>query len=424
MIVTLSYYRWPKPGQTVPVRKMTVSNVLPGWDWHVYTGAYLDDIDDAFRATLIRSLSAVAIIGALLTTFMAFIIRQVLRNLGGDPDYAKDVCSRIATGDLLTPVQTKSADRSSLLFSLSSMRGDLAQTVNEIVLSAESIKRATSEIAAGHIDLSARTEEQAASLEETASSMTELTHTVRHNADSARHANELAEHASQVVGKGHDAVQGMVAAIGDISDGSAKISEITTLIEGIAFQTNILALNAAVEAARAGDQGRGFAVVAGEVRTLAQRSSSAAKEIKELIEESVNKVADGARRANDVDATMGEVKQSIREVSTIVNQIAAASEEQSTGIEQVNRAIVQMDEVTQQNAALVEEAAAAAQSLEEQASNLKAAVSMFSVAETAPVIQAQRPTTAGSARDAGSSKNGSAGHRNSISRRAGIATVR
>ncbi|CAD6558695.1 hypothetical protein LMG28727_06686 [Paraburkholderia kirstenboschensis] len=386
----VSYYKWPKPGQTMPVRKMTVSGVLAGWDWHIYTGAYLDDIDDDFRANLIRSLGAVILVGALLTGFMAFIIRQVLRNLGADPDYAKEVCSRIAAGDLRTPPEVKGNDTSSLLFSLRSMQDNLANTVGDIKQSAGSITVAAAEIASGNHDLSARTEAQAASLEETASSMTELTHTVRQNADSARQANELAERASQIADKGHNAVQAMVATIGDISDSSAKISEITTLIEGIAFQTNILALNAAVEAARAGDQGRGFAVVAGEVRTLAQRSSSAAKEIKDLIEESVSKVADGSKRALQVGATMGEVKQSIKDVSSIVSEIAAASEEQSTGIEQVNRAVVQMDEVTQQNAALVEEAAAAAQSLEEQAIRLETAVSIFSVdgkSQVAPAVK-------------------------------------
>ncbi|WP_442859543.1 methyl-accepting chemotaxis protein [Burkholderia sp. 8Y] len=389
----VSYYKWPKPGESTPVRKMTVSAVLPGWEWHVYTGAYLDDIDDAFRATVVRSLGAVVVIGLLLSGIMAVLIRQVLRDLGGDPQYAKTVCRRIASGDLSTPANVKNNDTSSLLFALSSMRANLADTVGQIKRSAESITTATAEIATGNIDLSARTEEQAASLEETASSMTELTQTVRQNADNARQANELAERASVVASKGRDAVQEMVATIGDISDSSAKISEITSLIEGIAFQTNILALNAAVEAARAGDQGRGFAVVAGEVRTLAQRSSSAAKEIKELIEASVAKVADGSQRARQVGITMDEVDRSIKEVSTIVNEIAAASEEQSTGIEQVNRAVVQMDEVTQQNAALVEEAAAAAQSLEEQAVGLKSAVSNFSVENSAPAVASVRTST-------------------------------
>lgn len=386
----VSYYKWPKPGASAPVRKMTVSAVLPGWEWHVYTGAYLDDIDDAFRQNLARSLGAVFMVGLLLSGLMSIVIRQVLRDLGGDPQYAKEVCRRIALGDLSTTANVKSNDTSSLLFALSSMREKLAETVGHIKRSAESIKTATAEIASGNIDLSARTEEQAASLEETASSMTELTQTVRQNADNARHANDLAERASDVAGKGRHAVHGLVATIGDISDSSSKISEITTLIEGIAFQTNILALNAAVEAARAGDQGRGFAVVAGEVRTLAQRSSSAAKEIKELIEDSVAKVADGSQRAHDVGSKMDEVDRSIKEVSTIVNEIAAASEEQSSGIEQVNRAVVQMDEVTQQNAALVEEAAAAAQSLEEQALGLKSAVSIFSVegsASATPLVK-------------------------------------
>jgi methyl-accepting chemotaxis protein len=259
------------------------------------------------------------------------------------------------------------------------MRDQLTAAIRQIHGCTDNITIGSSEIAGGNTDLSARTEEQAASLEETASSMTELTETVKQNADNARQANALATRTSEMADAGNDAVQGMVQTIGQISGSSNKISEITGVIEGIAFQTNILALNAAVEAARAGEQGRGFAVVASEVRSLAQRSAGAAKEIKELIGSSVAIIQSGAQQAADVGMTMDEVKRAIKQVSDIVGEIAAASEEQSRGIEQVNQAIMQMDAVTQQNASLVEEAAAAAQSLEEQAGGLKNAVAVFKI---------------------------------------------
>ncbi|WP_329958857.1 methyl-accepting chemotaxis protein [Paraburkholderia sejongensis] len=257
--------------------------------------------------------------------------------------------------------------------------------------SSDSVSTATREIAAGNLDLSARTEEQAASLEQTAASMTQLTETVKHNADNARQANSLATNAASKAAAGNDAVQAMAATIGRISGSSSKISEITGVIEGIAFQTNILALNAAVEAARAGEQGRGFAVVASEVRSLAQRSAAAAKEIKELIGSSVAMIQDGSTQAVEVSTVMGEVTTVIRQVSDIVGEIAAASEEQSRGIEQVNQAVNQMDEVTQQNAALVEQAAAAAQSLEEQAGKLAGVVATFKVAGNEPAARGAAP---------------------------------
>lgn len=260
-----------------------------------------------------------------------------------------------------------------------SLMARVAEVISEVRLSSDSVSVASKEIAAGNIDLSARTEEQAASLEETAASMEELTSTVKHNTDNARQASTLAVSATQIADKGHEVVELMVGTMSDISTSSTKIAEITTLIEGIAFQTNILALNAAVEAARAGEQGRGFAVVASEVRSLAQRSSSAAKEIKELIESSVNTVRHGSSQAEEVGRTTAEVQQAVKRVSDLIGEIASASDEQSRGIEQVNQAVTQMDEVTQQNAALVEQAAAAAQSLEQQAGKMNEMVSVFTV---------------------------------------------
>jgi len=235
------------------------------------------------------------------------------------------------------------------------------------------------EISAGNTDLSSRTEQQAASLEETAASMEQLASTVKQNADNARQANQLAASASDVAERGGSAVSEVVSTMQGISASSRKISEIVSVIDGIAFQTNILALNAAVEAARAGEQGKGFAVVAGEVRSLAQRSAQAAKEIKGLIEDSVTKVGAGSQQVERAGATMQEIVASVKRVTDIMGEISAASEEQSSGIDQVNRAVSQMDEVTQQNAALVEEAAAAAGSLQDQAHRLAEAVAVFKI---------------------------------------------
>lgn len=265
-------------------------------------------------------------------------------------------------------------DTASAFNALASRIADVLGTVHR---STYAVTTASQQIAAGNLDLSARTEQQAASLEETASSMTQLTSTVKQNATSAHEADALARKAADMADEGSGAARDMLGTIANISESSAKVSEITGLIEGIAFQTNILALNAAVEAARAGEHGRGFAVVASEVRSLAQRAAAAAKEIKHIIGTSVATIRDGSDQATGVSATIDEVKEAIRQVSTIIREIAVASEGQSRGIEEVSLAVTQMDEVTQQNAALVEQAAAAAQSLEEQASALRDAVSVF-----------------------------------------------
>jgi methyl-accepting chemotaxis protein len=265
----------------------------------------------------------------------------------------------------------------------------LSEIVGQIRVATDSINTASKEIATGNSDLSSRTEEQASSLEETASSMEELTSTVKQNAENAKQANQLAIGASAVAVKGGQVVSKVVDTMGSINESSKKIVDIISVIDGIAFQTNILALNAAVEAARAGEQGRGFAVVATEVRNLAQRSAAAAKEIKSLISDSVEKVGSGTKLVDQAGKTMEEIVTSIKRVTDIMSEITAASQEQSAGIEQVNTAITQMDEVTQQNAALVEEAAAAAESLQEQAQNLAQTVAVFRVASAAPMIPAQ-----------------------------------
>nr|WP_322048394.1 methyl-accepting chemotaxis protein [Paraburkholderia sp. J67] len=322
------------------------------------------------------------VIAGLAVAFTAsvFLLRVIMRPLNG----AITVANTIAQGTLESEIDASAGGEfGELLRALKRMDSQLAGIVRGIQHSTESVALAAREIAAGNLDLSARTEEQAASLEQTAASMTEITETVKQNADNARAANGLAGDANSLANGGDVAVSEMVGTIQQISGSSHKISEITGVIEGIAFQTNILALNAAVEAARAGEQGRGFAVVASEVRSLAQRSATAAREIKELITSSVTMIEGGAQQAGRVSEAMGQVREAIRRVSDIVAEISAASEEQSKGIEQVSQAVTQMDEVTQQNAALVEEAAAAAQSLEQQADTLKRAVGVFRFAQAA-----------------------------------------
>ncbi|CAI0785982.1 Dipeptide chemoreceptor protein [Serratia quinivorans] len=295
---------------------------------------------------------------------------------------------RIAAGDLATPIQVYGRNEISQLFaSLQRMQQSLIGTVGAVRDGAESILIGLQEISEGNNDLSSRTEQQAASLEETAASMEQLTATVKQNADNARQASQLARDASTTAAKGGELAGDVVTTMHDIANSSQKIGAITSVIDGIAFQTNILALNAAVEAARAGEQGRGFAVVAGEVRNLAQRSAQAAKEIKGLIDESVSRVKQGSVLVENFGATMQDIVRSVTRVTDIMGEIASASDEQSRGIEQVTQAVTQMDQVTQQNAALVEEAASAAVALEEQAITLADAVSVFRLADdnfTAP----------------------------------------
>ncbi|CUR76713.1 Serine chemoreceptor protein [Achromobacter xylosoxidans] len=333
-------------------------------------------IDNAGMLNLILSGLAI-VLGGLFAW-------RVSKSITAPLAQAVSVAETVARGDLGQPILAVTRDETGrLLRALHDMQDKLAGAVRTIRAGSETISSAAGQIAAGNTDLSSRTEEQAASLEETAASMEELASTVKQNADNARQANQLAASASEVAQRGGAVVSAVVSTMGDISASSRKISEIVSVIDGIAFQTNILALNAAVEAARAGEQGKGFAVVAGEVRSLAQRSAQAAREVKTLIEASVSKVAEGAGQAENAGTTMQEVVASVKRVTDIMGEIAAASQEQASGIEQVNRAVSQMDEVTQQNAALVEEAAAAAGSMQDQAHALVRAVGVFRLSEDA-----------------------------------------
>ncbi|APE49500.1 hypothetical protein BO996_17455 [Delftia sp. HK171] len=332
----------------------------------------------ASRATIIAVVSLAVVLGALAAWW-------ITRGITGPLAEALRVARTVANNDLTSRITVDSRDETGqLLQALRQMNDNLAQVVGQVRSGADSIATASGEIDAGNQDLSSRTEQQASSLEQTAAAMEELTSTVKQNAENARQANQLAASASQTAVQGGKVVAGVVDTMGGISESSRKIADIIGVIDSIAFQTNILALNAAVEAARAGEQGRGFAVVAGEVRALAQRSASAAKDIKDLIADSVSKVDAGTRQVAEAGRTMDGIVQSVQQVSDLVAEITAASQEQSSGINQVHQAISQMDTVTQQNAALVEEAAAATGSLKSQVNQLAAAVSVFRIDGVAP----------------------------------------
>ncbi|MFJ1298476.1 methyl-accepting chemotaxis protein [Pseudomonadota bacterium AL_CKDN230030165-1A_HGKHYDSX7] len=343
---------------------------------------------DVTRSVIIMQFGGLVVVALIVSLFILFNrrvftpLREVTR-----------IFERIASGDLTGRIAATSRNEIGVLVdALKRMQDSLVRTVTGIRTGAETISLGSNEIAAGNADLSSRTEEQAASLEETAASMEEMASTVKQNADNARQANQLAASASEVAQRGGAAVAEVVETMSAISGSSKKISEIVSVIDGIAFQTNILALNAAVEAARAGEQGKGFAVVAGEVRSLAQRSSTAAKEIKDLIEDSASKVNVGASQVERAGTTMQEIVTSVKRVTDIMGEITTASDEQARGVDQVNTAISQMDEVTQQNAALVEESAAAAGAMQDQVTELVRAVAAFKthsnqVIDVTPVAQ-------------------------------------
>jgi methyl-accepting chemotaxis protein len=347
--------------------------------------------ESSVRNVVITSVLVAMIVIFGLVVVSWFMIRAIWQQLGGEPEYAREIARTVADGDLSMVITTESDDRSSLLGALKDMQAKLAGMVSDIKISAETIKSASGEIASGNADLSSRTESQASSLEQTSSAMSGLTETVKQNADNARQANQLAASASDVATKGGKVVDEVVSTMGDITHAAKKIADIISVIDGIAFQTNILALNAAVEAARAGEQGRGFAVVAAEVRNLAQRSAAAAKEIKTLITDSVDKVNTGSKLVDQAGQTMSEIVESVKRVTDIMAEITAASQEQSSGIQEVSHAITQMDEMTQQNAALVEEAAAAAEAMEDQADRLAEALNVFKLAGAANALSYSAP---------------------------------
>ncbi len=354
-----------------------------------YAKAEYDRAAASFQTIRALALAAV-VLGILLAVLMGgAMIRQISRSL----DNAVQITDSVAQGDLTVPIQARGKDEiAQLLGGLTTMRDNLAHVVSGVRGNAQGVASASAEIASGNNDLSIRTEQQASALQETAASMEELSSTVKQNADNARQANQLAMSASTVAGQGGDVVAEVVTTMKGINDSSKKIADIISVIDGIAFQTNILALNAAVEAARAGEQGRGFAVVAGEVRNLAQRSAEAAKEIKSLITASVERVEQGTLLVDKAGTTMTEVVGAIRRVTDIMGEISAASSEQSTGVSQVGEAVTQMDQVTQQNAALVEEMAAAASSLSHQAQALVGAVAVFKL--SADQARVARPSGA------------------------------
>ena len=375
------------------VPKISYVAYLPEWQWSMAAGVYVDDINEAFIAGLIRSVVILLIIGLPVTLLMGWVIRDVSRRLGGDPRYAASVVRHIADGDLTQVTQLSAKDQQSLLFDINRMRENLAVTIGDIHHGANQVNSGVEQIVGVNEELSTRTEEQAASLAETASSMEQLTATVKQNAEHADHARTLATRTADSAQRGSDSMSTVITTMATINESATQMSSIVNTIDGIAFQTNILALNASVEAARAGEQGRGFAVVANEVRQLASRSAAAAQEIKTLIEASDSKVVEGSRQVRDTGDVINSMVSDIKELSTLVQEISAATIEQSSGIEQVNQAVTQMDQMTQQNASLVQESNHATQTLAQLSTQLRQLVANFRINQNTERMQASLPAS-------------------------------
>lgn len=368
---------FPRPGQKVSVEKLQYVKGFEPWQWMIGSGIYMDDVNGLVMNSVVKTLMVGSVLLLIVVVSGMMVIKSVLKQIGGEPSEAIELVKKVSQGDLTIQFSTK--DENSLLSCINDMIVSLSNIVKQTKTSTQEIAMSASEISQGNYNLSERTEKTAANLEETAASMHEIASSVSSSAENSHNANQLTNEANNAAIQGGKVMDDVMKNMKAIEDSSQKITEIISVIDTISFQTNILALNAAVEAARAGEQGRGFAVVASEVRSLAQKSAQAAKEIKQLINTCNNNVSEGAVLVNKASDSMNEIVNSVDKVKTIIHEINLATKEQNLGISQVNNAIAQLDDMTQQNAALVEQAAAAAESLNEQAHGLSDLVENFKV---------------------------------------------